>query len=336
MTSDARAQGAQTPAVSAPVPIVFIDCSPFMRSALDHLQLSLQLPVELSHALSVHEADPSPTELATLLSDARIVLNGHTVMDERVLSQATHLRSIVFLGTGASTYIDMSSAARRGIRVRSVRHYADRTVAEHAFALLCSAARDIARMDRDIRRGCWSAREGLELAGRTLGVVGVGGVGSEMARLAAAVGMRVVAWNRSGIAAGVPAEPAELDELLATSDAVSLHLALVPQTRGLIDARRLGLMRAGAILINTARGALLEEAALVAALRTGRLAHAALDVFDDEPVGPDHPLAGLENVTLTSHAAWKSQAASRRLLRLALELAAADARRLAAGEPLPP
>jgi len=333
MISDGRSPSAQALPVGASVPIVFIDCSAIMRSALDHLGLD---HLGLGHALIVHEGDPTPAELATLLADARIILNGHTIMDEKVLSRAMHLRSIVFLGTGASTYIDMSSAARRDIRVRTVRHYADRTVAEHAFALLLSAARDIARMDRDIRAGRWSASEGFELAGRTLGVVGVGGVGSQMARIAAAVGMRVLAWNRSGIPADVPAEPAPLDTLLATSDAVSLHVALVPQTRGLIDARRLALMRAGAILVNTARGALVDEAALIGALRTGRLAHAALDVFESEPVGPDHPLARLENVTLTSHAAWKSQAASRRLLHLAFALAAEDARRLAVGEPLAP
>jgi D-3-phosphoglycerate dehydrogenase / 2-oxoglutarate reductase len=338
MTGDGRAPSAQTVPEGASVPIVFIDCSAIMRRALDHLGLLLPLgmPRGLEPPLVVNAGDPTPQELAALLSDARVVLNGHTILDERVLSRATHLRSIVFLGTGASTYIDMSSAARRGIRVRTVRHYADRTVAEHALALLLSAARDIARMDRDIRAGRWSASEGLELAGRTLGVVGVGGVGAQMARIAAAVGMRVMAWNRSGIPAGVPAEPAQLDTLLATCDAVSLHVALVPQTRGLIDARRLGLMRAGAILVNTARGALVDEAALIGALQTGRLAHAALDVFDGEPVGQDHPLARLENVTLTSHAAWKSQAASRRLLQLALALAAEDARRLAAREPLAP
>jgi D-3-phosphoglycerate dehydrogenase / 2-oxoglutarate reductase len=338
MTGDGRAPSAQTVPEGASVPIVFIDCSAIMRRALDHLGLllPLRMPRGLEPPLVVNAGDPTPQELAALLSEARVVLNGHTILDEGVLSRATHLRSIVFLGTGASTYIDMSSAARRGIRVRTVRHYADRTVAEHALALLLSAARDIARMDRDIRAGRWSASEGLELAGRTLGVVGVGGVGAQMARIAAAVGMRVMAWNRSGIPAGVPAEPAQLDTLLATCDAVSLHVALVPQTRGLIDARRLGLMRAGAILVNTARGALVDEAALIAALQTGRLAHAALDVFDGEPVGQDHPLARLENVTLTSHAAWKSQAASRRLLQLALALAAEDARRLAAGEPLAP
>ena len=315
-----------SPLASPPVPIVYIDCSGIMRSALDELRIR--------HALVVHEGDPTAAELATLLADARIVLDGHTILDEAALSRAPALRSIVFLGTGASSYIDFDAAARRNIRVRPVRHYADRTVAEHAFALLLAATRDIARMDRDIRAGCWSASEGIELAGRTLGVVGLGGVGSQMARIAAAVGMRVMAWNRSGIGPGVPAEPAPLDTLLATADAVSLHVALVPQTRGLIDARRLALMRRGAILINTARGALVDEAALIEALRTGHLAHAALDVFDTEPLHPDHPLMRLDNVTLTSHAAWKSRAASRRLLQLGLDLATEDARRLAAGQPL--
>jgi D-3-phosphoglycerate dehydrogenase len=116
---------------------------------------------------------------------------------------------------------------------------------------------------------------------------------------------------------------------------VSLHVALCPQTRGFIDARRLGLMRRGTILVNTARGALIDEAALIEALRSGRLAHAALDVFGAEPLRQDHPLAQLKNVTLTAHAAWKSRAAGRRLLQLGLALATDDARRLAAGEPLP-
>jgi D-3-phosphoglycerate dehydrogenase / 2-oxoglutarate reductase len=309
------------------VPIVYLDCSPFMREALDELGGR--------QAFIIHEGDPTLAELATLLGEARIVLNGHTVMDDAVLALAPALRSIVFLGTGATSYIDMGSATRRDIRVRAVRHYADRTVAEHALALLLSAARDIARMDRDIRAGAWSASEGIELGERTLGVVGLGGVGSQMAHLAAALGMRVIAWNRSGLPAGIPAEPAELDALLATSDAVSLHVALCPQTRGFIDARRLGLMRRGTILVNTARGALVDEAALIEALRSGHLAHAALDVFATEPLRQDHPLAQLKNVTLTSHAAWKSRAAGRRLLQLGLALAIEDARRLAAGEPLP-
>src|SRR5262245_41466765 len=127
MINDPEAQRAQITALSAPVPIVFIDCSAIMRSALDHLQLQqTQLQhselqhLELRHALAVHQGDPTPLELAKLLAEARVVLNGHTIMDECVLARAPHLRSIVFLGTGASTYIDMRAAARRSIRVRTV------------------------------------------------------------------------------------------------------------------------------------------------------------------------------------------------------------------------
>lgn len=308
------------------VPIVHIDCSAMMRSLYDQ--------IGRVDGLVVHEGDPSPAKLAALLSGALVVLNGHTAMDEQLLSGAPNLRSIVFLGTGASSHIDVAAAERRDIRVRTVRGYGDRTVAEHAFGLLLAAARNVARMDRDVRAGIWSPSEGIELLGRTLGLVGLGGIGSEMARIAAAFGMRVVAWNRPGVPPGVPAELVDLDELLATSDAVSLHLALVTEVRGLLDARRLALMQPGAILVNTARGALLDEAALIDALQRGRIGHAALDVFVNEPLPPDHPLTRLDNVTLTSHAGWKSRAAGRRLLQLALDLAANDARCLAAGRPL--
>ena len=308
------------------VPIVYIDCSPMMRELCDELARP--------GMLTVHEGDPSPEALAALLSDAQIALNGHTTMDAALLSGVPNLRSIVFLGTGASSYVDMTAAERHDIRVRTVRNYGDRTVAEHAFGLLLSAARDVARMDRDVRAGCWSAREGIELKGRTLGLLGLGGVGAEMARIAAAFGMRVIAWNRSGTPPDVPAEPADLDTLLSMADAVSLHLALVSETRGLLDSRRLARMKRGAILINTARGALVDETALIEALQTGHIGHAALDVFTTEPLHEGHPLARLDNVTLTSHAGWKSRAASRRLLQLALDIAADDSCRLAAGQPL--
>jgi D-3-phosphoglycerate dehydrogenase len=141
--------------------------------------------------------------------------------------------------------------------------------------------------------------------------------------------MRVLAWNRSGVPQDLPAQAAELDELLARSDVVSLHLALNDGTRGFIDRRRLGLLKPGAILINTARGAIVDEAALVEALRTGRIGHAGLDVFAAEPLAADHPLAKLPNVTLTAHAAFATREASLRLLRMALEILAEE--RAAAG-----
>jgi D-3-phosphoglycerate dehydrogenase len=191
-------------------------------------------------------------------------------------------------------------------------------------------------LDRELRSGRWVPREGVELKGLTLGLIGLGGVGAEMARIASAFGMRVVGWNRSGVPPDVPAEAMDLDNLLAASDAVSLHLALEPATRGLIDAAQFARMKPGVLLINTARAALIDETALIAALTSGHVAHAALDVFAPEPLPANHLLARLDNVTLTSHAGWKSRAANRRLLELALDVAEADAHALAAGKPLPP
>lgn len=303
---------------------VYIDCSALMHSLLDEVgQLS---------EFTVFDGDPSRAELEALIADAAIVLNGHTTMDDALLARAPQLRSIIFLGTGASSYVDMEAAAKRGIAVRTIRAYGDRTVAEHAFTLLLAAARDVARMDRNVRAGRWETCEGIELQGRTLGLIGLGGVGTEIARIANGFGMDVVAWNRSGLPSGVPARAVDLDELLTTSDAVSLHLALTPETKGLLGTTRLAKLKHGALLINTARGALIDETALIAALTGGRIAHAALDVFDAEPLPAGHPLTLLDNVTLTAHAGWKSRAASRRLLLSSLDLAAVDARKIAAGQ----
>ena len=308
--------------------IAYVDCSPIMEATL----AALGAP----DGLRVQPGDPDPATLRALLADAQVVLDGHTAIDAELLAAHPRLRSIVFLGTGASSYVDLEAAARMGVRVRTIRGYGDRSVAEHAFALLLAAARGIARMDRGLRAGAWTQHEGMELAGRTLGILGLGGIGGEMARIAAAFGMRVVGWSRSGVPAGLPVEAMELDALLEVADAVSLHLPLSPQTAGILDATRIARMKPGAILVNTARGALVDEAALVAALASGRLGHAALDVYAVEPLRPDHPLAAQENATLAAHAGWKSAAAARRLLAEALRLAAADAAAIDAGLPLAP
>ncbi|HEX9646218.1 MAG TPA: NAD(P)-dependent oxidoreductase, partial [Alphaproteobacteria bacterium] len=234
------------------------------------------------------------------------------------------LRTIVFMGTGASSYIDLDAARRRGIRVHTISGYGDRSVAEHALALMLAGGRKIATMDRAIRAGEWATLDGVELAGKTLGVVGTGGIGKEMVRLGAALAMRVIAWNRSGVPADLPAEACALDELLASADVISLHLALNDQTREIIDRRRIGLIRPQAMLVNTARGGLVDEPALVEALQAGRLAHAALDVFADEPLAAGHPLARLDNVTLTAHAGFMTREASERLLRRAFEIVARE------------
>ena len=171
-----------------------------------------------------------------------------------------------------------------------------------------------------MRAGQWVRTEGTQLTGKTVGLIGYGGIAAEVARIARGGGMRVLAWNRTPRAAeGVEFVP--LDRLLSESHVVSLHLLLTDETRGFLDGARLAAMRPGAILVNTARGALVEEAALVAALRSGPLGHAALDVFEQEPLPPGHVLTALDNVTLSAHSAFRTPEASETLIRRAQDIA---------------
>jgi D-3-phosphoglycerate dehydrogenase / 2-oxoglutarate reductase len=297
---------------------IFFDCPPFLHE-LYQGELASIVP-----DLLINIGSPSRDETVALLADAAFAMNDHTRMDEALLKACPSLKSIVFLGTGAASFIELAAAERLGIRVRAYGGYGDQSVAEHAVALMFAAGRQVASMDRALRRGHWETLNGIELAGKILGVVGTGGIGKAMVRLGAGLGMRVIAWNRSGVPGDLPCEAVELDALLGRADVVSLHLSLNEGSRGMIDRRRIGLMRPGAILINTARGAILDEQALVDALREGRIGHAGLDVFADEPLPENHPLTGLDNVTLTAHAAFMTREASVRLLRMALELLAEE------------
>jgi len=174
-------------------------------------------------------------------------------------------------------------------------------------------------MDRGVRVGTWSPLEGVQLLGKTLGVVGLGGIGAEVARIARGIGMEVIAWNRTPRPQpGV--KLVELDTLLAQADVISLNLALNDETRGIIDAARIARMKRGVILINTARGGLLDEAALIGGLRSGQIGRAGLDVFHAEPLKADHPLAQIDTVTLSSHAAFRTLEASMTLMRRAIDI----------------
>jgi len=298
----------------------FIDCPQFLHE-LYRGELAAIVP-----DLAIHVGSPSPGEVIRLLEGSAFAMNDHTMMDAALLEACPSLRCIVFLGTGAASFIDLVAADRLGIRVRTYGGYGDQSVAEHALALMFAAGRGIARMDREIRAGRFEPVNGIEFAGKSLGVLGTGGIGRAMVRLGAGLGMRVLAWNRSGVPDDLPAQAIELDDLLAQADVLSIHLTLNEGTRNFIDRRRLGLLKPGAILINTARGAIVDEAALIEALRDGRIAHAGLDVFTTEPLPAEHPLAVLPNVTLTAHAAFATREASERLLRTALEILAEERR----------
>ncbi len=292
----------------------YIDCYP----SIDQLMRNSEL--ELPEGLRIHVGDPEPGALIDVIGDAEVVFNGHTYMDAGVIRALRNVRRIIFLGTGATSYIDVAAATERGIEVKTIRGYGDRSIAEHAFALMMASARQVARMDREMRAGQWNPLDGVELGGRTLGIIGFGGVGREMAAMAKGFGMKVLIWNRSAVAEEWQGYQTPIEHLLANVDVVSLHLALTPETRHFLDAARIGQMKPGAILINTARAGLVDENALFNALKEGSLAHAGLDVFGQEPPEPDHHFQKLENVTMTAHAAYKTPEASLRLMKMAFTL----------------
>lgn len=259
-------------------------------------------------------------ELPGMLAGYDFVLDDHSQMPTETMRRCPGLKHIIFLGTGARSYMHPEELAELGITVHIIKGYGDTAVAEHSIALMWSAARNVAQMDRAVRQGNWLRTEGPQLTGKTIGLLGFGGIAAEVARIAAGSGMRVLAWNRSPkTAPGVTF--VDLDTLLAESQVLSVHLLLTDETRGLLSAERIARMRPGAILVNTARGAIIDEAAMIAALQDGRLRHAALDVFAAEPLPADHPLTRLENVTLSAHSAFRTPEASENLLRRALDIA---------------
>lgn len=301
---------------------VFVDANETLAAVARRLLRSDDPP------FAIH-ADPgiAPQDLPGLLSGAEIAVIDHTALPRAVARACGGLRHVVFLGTGARSYMDPEAlAAECGITVHTIKGYGDTAVAECAFALMWAAARGLPEMDRAMRAGTWLRREAVQLTGKTVGLVGFGGIAAEMARLCRGIGMRVLAWNRTPKAhPDVTFVP--LERLLAESDVVSLHLLLTDETRGFLSAARIAAMKPGVLLINTARGALIDEAALVEALRSGRVAQAGLDVFTVEPLPADHPLVSLPTVTLSAHSAFRTPEASDNLIGAALD----HCRRIAAG-----
>src|SRR5579859_275590 len=241
-------------------------------------------------AVKIHlDPDVSPQALPDVIGDAEIALIDHTYFPTDVARRCTSTKHVVFLGTGARSYMSPEELADLGIAVHTIKGYGDTAVAECAFALMWEAARDLARMDRENRRNNWSRTEGMQLTGKTLGLIGFGGIAAEVARLANGVGMTVLAWNRSAKRAP-NVTFVSIEQLLRDSHVVSMHLLLNDETRGFLSAERINAMRRGAILINTARGALVDEAAMIEALKSRHLRHAGLDVFAVEPLPADSPL----------------------------------------------
>jgi len=302
-------------------------------------------PLERLGRLTVHRRTP-PELVAARLAGADLAITNKTRLGAAELAAAPSLRGICMLSTGHDV-VDGAAAAARGVPLCNVPEYGTASVAQAVFALILELTNRTGLHAELVRQGRWSAGpdfcfwEGslTELAGRTLGVVGMGRIGAAVASIALAFGMEVLAHRRTaagerrdGSAAtssgGVPC--VDLPTLLAASDVVSLHCPLTPETRGLIDAARMEQIKPGALLINTGRGPLLNEADVAAALHSGRLGGAGLDVLSLEPPDPSNPLLHAPNCVITPHIAWATQAARERLI----QATAANGAAILAGAPL--
>jgi glyoxylate reductase len=258
-------------------------------------------------------------------------------IDRALIDSLPSLRFISSMSVGVD-HIDVAAATERGIAVGHTPGVLVETTADTTFALLMAAARRIAEADRFVRAGHWMPDNawspdffvGKDIAGATLGIVGLGAIGQAVARRAAGFGMRVLAWNRSPRDVDGVSQ-VDLDTLLAESDFVAVTLALHDDTRHLIDASRLAQMRSDAVLVNTSRGGIVDEAALAESLRGGRLLAAGLDVFATEPLPADSPLLALPNVVMAPHIGSATQATRRRMADIAVDNALAAV----AGERMP-
>jgi D-3-phosphoglycerate dehydrogenase / 2-oxoglutarate reductase len=290
---------------------VFVDASESLAVIFERLHKSGDPEVRINR-----DPDIKPEDYPKLLDGAEIAIIDHTALPTDIAKQCKGLKHVVFLGTGARSYMNPEELAELGITVHLIKGYGDTAVAECAVALMWEAARGLAKMDRGIRAGNWLRDDGMQLTGKTLGLIGFGGIAAEVARIALGSGMRVIAWNRSP-KKFPKVEFVEYEELLTESDVISIHLLLNDETRGMVSRACFEAMKTGAILVNTARGAIVDEEAMIDALKSGQLRHAGLDVFNTEPLPADHPLTKLPNVTLSAHSAFRTPEASENLMSAA-------------------
>ena len=269
---------------------------------------------------------PAPEVLAAGAADAKGLLCMLTDrVDAGLLAACPHLIVISSMSVGVD-HVDLDAARQRGVAVGHTPGVLTETTADLAFALLLAAARRLGEAERFVRAGHWTPQRrwepdmllGRDLHGATLGVIGLGAIGQAVARRAIGFGMRVLAWNRTArVVPGVA--QVTLERLLEESDFLSVHVALTPETQGLIGREALARVKPGAVLVNTARGGIVDETALAEALVQGGLAAAGLDVFETEPLAQSSPLLGLENVVLLPHIGSASVATRERMAELAVD-----------------
>ena len=289
-------------------------------------------PLERLGSLTVFDRT-APGDVVARAVDADAILTNKAIVGREQIAALPQLKYVGVLATGFNI-VDVAAARERGIPVCNVPEYSTPNVVQAAWALILELANRVGHHDRTVHEGHWAAchdfcywhGELVELAGRTLGIVGHGRIGRGVATVGRAFGMRVIHHRRQG--GGDPA-CVDLDTLFRESDVVSLHCPLTPETKGLVDARRLAMMKPTAFLVNTARGPLVDEAALAAALNAGQLAGAAVDVLSVEPPPASNPLLTAKNCVITPHVAWATRDARRRLI----DVTAANLAAFAVGQP---
>lgn len=269
-------------------------------------------------SVAVYDRTLSETETITRIGSAEIILLNKTPITEAVLEACPSVKLICVLATGYNV-VDCDAARIRGIPVCNVPGYGTAAVAQFTIGLLLELCHQIGAHSMSVHRGDWSRCDDfcywytpqMELAGKTMGIIGFGAIGQAVAAIAKALGMKVIAYSRTNRGKG---EYVDLDTLLTQSDVVSLHCPLFPETKAIINAGSLGKMKHGAILLNTARGPLVDEYAVAAALATGKLRGYAADVVSEEPIHPGNPLLTAPNCILTPHMAWAPVETRQRIL----------------------
>ena len=286
-------------------------------------------PLEKLGNFSVYDRT-KPEDLLERAAEADIILTNKVVLDAQTMARLPRLRYVGVTATGYNI-IDVKAAQKQGITVTNVRGYSSPAVAQHTFSLLLALTNRTELHSQSARAGDWTNATDwcywktplVELSGKTLGLIGLGDIGMQVARIALAFGMRVLAHRKSSSAAGEDIELVELDRLFQESDVVSLHCPLTDQTSNIINVSSLDKMKNSAYLINTGRGGLIDEHALANALNEGQLAGAGVDVLSTEPPQADNPLLTAQNCIITPHIAWALSESRQRLMQLTAENIAA-------------
>lgn len=278
---------------------------------------------ELGEVEVFRDPPKSDQELKLRTKDAEIVVVGWSHLTKEIIDSAPKLRMIAIWATTCH-YADPQAAKQHGITVTHVPGYATEAVAEHAFGLLLACTKRLLPADKHVREGKfdWRPFTGTELAGKTLGLVGTGAIGFRVGEMAKAFNMRVLGFDivhNKQRAQEIGLQYVDLLTLLKESDILSIHLTLTSDTEGLLGKQEIAMTKKGAVLINTAQGKVVDEAALVEALRTGRLSYAGLDVFAEEPLAQGNPLIGLNNVVLSPHVGFHTVEAVKRCTDICID-----------------